>query len=103
MGFNSTIVIYNDFLHKIEKDKEFGTRVADAISMIDYPQYNNDFQAIETHHADGIIVSAVGGNMGLSLGYAGSYSQLSLEDEDARVSILKELARTLGYDIRKRI
>lgn len=86
MGFNATVVVLLDRLREIEKDPEFGRKLADAIRYkVGNPQpggagyrYGADeatgqTQVIEVHHADGIVAVAVGGNTGQVLGYCGRY------------------------------
>uniref|UniRef100_A0A6M3LQK3 Uncharacterized protein n=1 Tax=viral metagenome TaxID=1070528 RepID=A0A6M3LQK3_9ZZZZ len=107
MGFNSTIMICNDHLHDIENDPKFGAKVSNAIGCYDYdtrPFLYNGLQVIETHHADGIIVSAVGGNGGKLLGDGGwSRNLVTYKDgEDWKIKVLRELANNLGYSIRKK-
>lgn len=98
MGFNSTIVVMNDYLHEIAKDKDFGVNVSDAIMglAVGRQQRLHGAVAIETHHADDVMIIAVGGNQGRVLGYGG---RREVTDD---VELLKELARKLGYDLRKR-
>jgi hypothetical protein len=91
MGFNATVVVLLDQLHVIERDPEFGKKLADAIRYrstlsqeIDHPgtlgfrhfgaEATGQTQVIEVHHADGQVVTTVGGNTGRVLGYAGPWS-----------------------------
>lgn len=91
MGFNATVVVLLDQLHIIEKDKDFGKKLADAIryraSMpehVDKPdrpgfrhfgaEATGQTQVIEVHHADNFMVVAVGGNTGQVLGVGGYYT-----------------------------
>ena len=102
MGFNSTVIVLNDALHQIAEDKEFGKKVADAISGLSVGRkvdissggHCNAATVIETHHADGIKLIAVGGNCGQDLGYVGHYRSTQLD-------MLKQLAENLGYRITK--
>jgi hypothetical protein len=78
MGFNTTVVIYNDALGYIEKDPEFGKRLAQAVQALwSHGHKPQDFFAaspeggsssagvvIETHHADGNVFVRVGQNSG---------------------------------------
>jgi hypothetical protein len=90
MGFNATVVVLLDQLDRIEKDPEFGKKLAQAIryrSMVprgpnekDHPGYRplgdeatGQTQVIEVHHADYQVVVAVGGNSGQVLGHGGSW------------------------------
>ena len=81
MGSNTTLVILNDALHNIKEDKEFGQKVHDAVLETDgrnrrtilYSGNGNCGETVECHHADDIMLIAVGGNSGELLGYIGSY------------------------------
>lgn len=104
MGYNSTLLVLNDALHQIANDTEFGKKVADAISSLSVqngPVYIssgghvNAASAIETHHADGIKLVAIGGNYGQDLGYAGNYRSTPEE-------MLRTLADELGYKVVKK-
>ncbi len=104
MGFNTTVVVLNDATHEIENDPKFGQKLVRAIRALAHGSQQdvtagnhcNAATVIETHHADGNVLVAVGGNRGQSLegGYAGS----SLYAEDSAVIILKQL----GYVVYKR-
>lgn len=111
MGYNTTVVVMNDALSMIRDDPTFGTSLHDAICevqrghLVDVPAYlpngrgvhTNAATVIETHHADGTAIVAVGGNTGTSLGI-----MYPSGDEDYEVSILRELADKLGYKISKK-
>ena len=83
MGFNTTVVIYNDALEYIEKDPGFGRRLTHAALAafsppncpVNLDTINRDDegqpticasagQVIETHHADYATYVKVGGNTG---------------------------------------
>ena len=77
MGFNTTVVIFNDALGFIEEDEAFGNRLARGVRAVcgaRGPQrigagrgpYGSADAAlvVETHHADEIVSVAVGGNSG---------------------------------------
>jgi hypothetical protein len=103
MGYNSTLVILNDALHEIEKDKDFGKKVHDAVITVNRGKpvdissgfHCNAATVIETHHADQISLIAVGGNCGQDFGYVGNYRSKPLD-------MLKALADKLGYRIVKK-
>lgn len=111
MGWNTTVVVLNDALGDIKNDPEFGKNLAEAISKLTLPPshrskygvdvvagcHANAATAIETHHADGTAVVAVGGNMGVNLGTVGPYG-----DEEYEVRVLKALAKLHGYTLRKK-
>jgi hypothetical protein len=74
MGFNSTLLILNDALDLIEKDPEFGKKVAQAIQEfgcygkerkdIGVSGHGNAASVIDCHHADTSTLILVGGNYG---------------------------------------
>ena len=119
MGWNTTVMICNDSLHAIETDAEFGKNLADAIkkaSCYNKPVdvsaywYNSEGKAtgiycnaasvIESHHADGTALVAVGGNHGTKLGefyYVGNHTT-----DAGQVALLKALADKLGYRVSKK-
>lgn len=102
MGFNTTVVVLNDALHAIENDPEFGKKLAQAIMGFPVKQgisalnHINAASVIETHHADEMVLVAVGGNIGRSLGHTGT----SYRDTD--LGLIRSAARKLGYDLRKK-
>ena len=112
MGFNTTVVVYNDSLHAIEKDPKFGKKLVDAIMSL----HNRDSSTtdrspsagyhcnaafvVETHHADQMVAVLVGGNMGQELGYAGGYT-LDVDKEEDKIQAIRNLAASVGYDLRK--
>jgi hypothetical protein len=104
MGFNSTVLILNDRLHEIAEDPEFGKRISDGITSLNYdPQkeyITGQTSVIETHHADNTAVIAVGGNHATVLGY--TYGTLSHHKEEDQIEILKQLAEKYGYSLRKK-
>ena len=105
MGFNTTVVVLNDALDQISKDPLFGQKLADAVLYLggpskfhlDIPSGNscNAATVVETHHADEVVVVAVGGNYGRILGYGGGYKSSDLD-------MVKTLAWKLGYTLRIR-
>lgn len=82
MGFNATVVVLVDQLTAIENAPNFGKQLADAVrqKLNDpngrygrAPYVAGQTQVIEAHHADGMMIVAVGGNTGQVLGYGGGY------------------------------
>lgn len=72
MGFNTTVVIYNDALNSIKHDKEFGEKLYDAImrnvgsnkpESID-ASCSDAGQVIEQHHSSEYVTVKIGGNTG---------------------------------------
>ena len=110
MGFNTTVVVHNDALSSIETDPDFGMKLSRAISnlgmrgdrMEDVSAgcHCNACEVIETHHADTAIAVVVGGNMGIDIGYAGSWNEMG-KDDKSKIEMVKNLARNLGYSLRK--
>ncbi len=105
MGFNTTVIVYNDALGAIENDPEFGAKISRAASSamyggpVDIPSGNhcNAAVVVDCHHADEVRVYAIGANHAKRLG-EGTY--LGYRDDEEK--ILQELARNLGYALRKR-
>lgn len=103
MGYNTTLVVLNDALHEIREDKDFGRKVYEAALTVSRGKrvdisiggFANVATVIETHHADGIKLIAVGGNCGQDLGYVGNYNATELD-------MLKALADKLGYSVSKK-
>lgn len=110
MGFNSTIVVMNDALGSIEKDRDFGKKLVEGILM-QYGRNNekltdvsagghvNAASVIEQHHADGTAIVAVGGNCGSVLGHYFSYMH---HEPKVQLDILKHLANKMGYRLVKK-
>lgn len=73
MGFNSVLLVLNDRLHEIEHDPEFGKKVARAIRAHSWPgeqpYITGQTQVLSVHHADTLVVVAVGGNTGRVIGH----------------------------------
>jgi len=114
MGYNATVVVYNDALDAIEKDPEFGKKLAAAIthvgcfgdqsdSLSRSPSAGNHCNAayvVETHHADHLVAVAVGSNMGQEIGFMGHWG-LDMTKKEDRIKALKALASNEGYGLRK--
>ena len=74
MGWNTCVVVLNDALDQIEKDPEFGKKLAAAIRrqplagrvVVDVPAGNHGNAAIVVRqaHADNYFYVKVGGNHG---------------------------------------
>ncbi len=110
MGYNTTVVILNDALDQLEKDPDFGKKLAAAIrhlAVVPHGQtitvpvgnHGNPVEVIETHHADLTSVIAVGGNCGTNLGMVLGYQHSKPEDQ---ISILKSLVSQKGYKLNKK-
>jgi hypothetical protein len=109
MGFNTTVIVMNDALHEIREDPEFGRKLSEAIAAFSHRNphlrdvsagcHVNAAHVIETHHADGVAVVAVGGNTGVYLGYGGGWGNMRSGEEE---KILQALADSLGYELKKK-
>lgn len=103
MGYNTTVVVYNDALDQIERDTEFGKKLSNAIYMLNQTpsgvdissgSYANAARVIESHHADATTVVTVGGNLGVVQASAYGWRQ---DDEALQLRLLKNWASRLGY------
>lgn len=112
MGWNTTVVIINDALGEIEKDPEFGKKLAAAIReagarhlpnekrengyhrIIEIPAGNhaNAAQVVESHHADVMVLVAVGGNLGQCVD--GKYGWWNLKPDE----VLEAFAEKNGFE-----
>lgn len=126
MGFNTTMIVLNDALQYISKDPDFGKKVAEAIEEFDHRRYvceknglhfhgvdvgagapdggihGNAATVVETHHADGVAVVAVGGNCAVPMTkHPCSYLAKNTGKDEDKVQILKDLAEQLGYRVSK--
>jgi hypothetical protein len=108
LGWNATLLILTDALHQIKEDKEFGKKVHDAVLHfglknepvdINCNGHCNAATVIDHHHADTSSLIAIGGNYGtVILQYCGGYSH---HTDQAKLNILEEFARQMGYKIVK--
>jgi hypothetical protein len=82
MGFNATVVVLVDQLSAIENAPNFGKQLADAVRAklndpnerhIRAPYVAGQTTVIEAHHADHMMIVAVGGNTGRVIGCGGGY------------------------------
>lgn len=109
MGFNTTLVIMNDALHIIEKDPEFGAKVAQAAQNfgcygkkhvdISSGGHCNAATVVDCHHADQTSIILVGGNMGtVAVPYAGGWDH----SEKAQERMLRYWADKMGFRLTKK-
>lgn len=106
MGYNTSVIVMNDALSEIERDPDFGKKLSRACSAVfspGRPRQNvsamghiNAATVIESHHADGMHLLAMGGNIGYDLGRCGNW-----RDDDPE-ALLRGLADKLGYRIVKK-
>lgn len=106
MGFNTTLIIRNDYLVDIERDMGFGAKVAAAVRKVGSGQTGsvdvharfaaNAATVIETHHADVTTIVAVGGNSAILITDS-LIDHASLDDqrrllEDALAQVKEKIA-----------
>jgi hypothetical protein len=110
MGFNTSLIVLNDAIDAIEKDPEFGKKVAEAVLQLPHhkryrPNHGVDISSgcnanaatvVETHHADYTVLLAVGGNCVTELGSVFAFRH---NTEEVQVMLLKMLAEKLGYEV----
>ncbi len=105
MGWNTTVVVMNDSLGAIEQDPAFGRNFARACAEMHGSRHSIDVPAlghcnaatvIETHHADGTVLVAVGGNYGTRLHSTYGFCHHEREQKER---LLRELADAFGYRI----
>lgn len=100
MGYNATLVVLTDRLDEIERDPEFGKKVAAAIRYHSAygkegirersaPYVTGQTQVVGVEHADVMQIVAVGGNCGRTIGY-GSRRQ---NDNDLILCLERERRR----------
>lgn len=108
MGYNSVVLVLNDCLGDIEKDKDFGNKISGAVSAL---HNNNQIDihsgccvnaatAISCQHADITQIIAVGGNCASVLGNV--YGSRNHHKEEGQIAILKQLADKFGYRLAKK-
>jgi len=64
MGFNTTVLILNDYTHDIAECGDLGVRLADMIRCGATGEVIPGVKIIETHHADFDVLVRIGGNRG---------------------------------------
>lgn len=108
MGWNTTVLLYNDQIHRLE-EPDAGKRILKAVQNLpdrDWaqgkdPSRNHHMMtnfgfgmAVEHHHADSTAVVHVGGNYAervhLTFGYR-------FNDPQMQLRLLREQADLLGY------
>jgi len=114
MGWNTTVIVLNDALGNIAEDPDFGKKLADAVQQAPMNRgkrigvsahskrggiHIDAASVIESHHADGTAVVAVGGNCATVLGEVYTRSHHKPED---KIELLRALAEREGYSLRKK-
>lgn len=100
MGFNTAMIVRNDFLNDVERDANFGERVADAIRYAGYPNppyHGQTFDVLPPQHADYNQIVKIGGN---SISRFGAYAGVW---DSSDVEVLKNLADSMGYRLVKKV
>ena len=109
MGYNTTVVVYNDALDQIASDPQFGKNLATAIKSlpevrrggrdaVDVPagNHSNAARVVETHHADYTVVITVGGNLGVAQASRHGYDHHTTEGAER---MLRAWADKLGFEL----
>lgn len=90
MGFNTPIVILNDHLHIIERDEQFGKKLANAIIGASRDRLSfGGFSILPSHHADYERILVVGRN---------TIRELRPDD----LEMLRYQFEAMGHTIRKK-
>jgi hypothetical protein len=107
MGYNTTVVIYNDALHEIRNDPEFGKKLVGVIleqdglrpksffasgKQGDYTFSSTAGVVVEQHHADDTAIVAVGGNTGIMIHIQSGGSDFM--SQDGQAALLEKALRT---------
>lgn len=111
MGYNTTLVVYNDALDQIAKDPEFGKKLANAISRVgaygepvdvSAGNHANAARVIESHHADTSTIVAIGGNDGTVIASSFGWNHDTLDWQErvlkARLNEIRELKKKAPKD-----
>lgn len=104
MGWQSTVVFMNDFIHRMKEDKEAGLKIYNAIGELNNRRspYGGRFQygrAVEQHHADGHILLSVGDYNGKVLGAIKPIK--NVEDDKEVVEAMRFFLKQRGYMVSK--
>jgi len=113
MGYNTTVVVMNDSLHAIEKDKEFGAKLVAAVleavhgkrvdvsaGGLETGLHCNAATVIESHHADTMVPVLIGANSGREL--VGGAVGWSHDHQQQERLMLEQLADLHGYRLVKK-
>ncbi len=91
MGYNTAMIVRNDFLHEIRKDENFGAKVYAAVIGNGREHYGQAFDVLPSCHADYVQIVAISGNTIRRFGeYAGTWQNTNEE-------ILRNLADSMGF------
>lgn len=109
MGWQTTVIVNNDSLGTIQNDPDFTKKLVSAILQVrnDHQVSVNAYDGhcsingatvIESHHISGNMIISAGGLGGLVLGFGGC----DTNNEKNKEVILKNLAESMGYTLRKK-
>ena len=109
MGWQTTVIFNNDALGTIQDDPDFTKKLVSAILQVrnDHQTFVNAYDGccstngatvIESHHISGNMIISAGGLGGQVLGYGGC----DTNNEEHKEAILKHLAESMGYTLRKK-
>ncbi len=111
MGWNTTVVVYNDALNAIKNDPDFGRKLAEAITRraagiraedhVDVPAGNhaNAAMVVESHHADSTAVVTVAGNLGILQAQTYGWDHHTPEGAER---VLRDWADKQGFELVKK-
>jgi hypothetical protein len=112
MGYNSAILILNDALSAIDADPSgfwekarneiLGYRRSEKQNTFGHGGYANYFKVITSHHMNEARVFAIGGNDAVLMHETYDGSGAHEKDPEFKLRLLREMARDLGYDLRKK-
>lgn len=106
MGYNTTVVVMNAALDCIEKDAQFGPKLAAAIREAESaPGHRVDIASgghvnaahvVEVHHSNHTVLVTVGGNVGLQR--VSVYDWRNTEEpNEMQTNLLAKWADKLGF------
>jgi uncharacterized protein YwlG (UPF0340 family) len=106
MGYNTTIVVYNDALGAIENDPNFGKNLGRAIRQVTGAEgrhvdvaagnHANAAMVVETHHADNTALVTVAGNLGIKHLEIGGWNH---HEPAGQERVLRRWADALGFEL----
>lgn len=96
MGYNTAAIILNDQMHEFERNPNFASELHSSILSANRTGGfgPNGIHVLPSQHADTIQIVAIGCNCIRNLGFG--------HWKDSDEQLLKTLANSMGYDIRKK-
>jgi hypothetical protein len=101
MGYNTAIMVLNDTLWNIEKDPEFGKKLAEDIACPDPSFCTSGAKVLASCHSSFAHLVLIGGNTGVDLGYIGDCNMISKDIPAVKEAVLRAFAERLGFTVRK--